>query len=143
MTRSVGKRSSPISLRLTQEERDKLSKMAGNIPVSTYIKSVVLEDGRTRKTLSADRVLLAQLLGQLGASGLGPSLALMAEAADSGSLHVDDLLAARLHDACRDVRGMHLLLMTALGKKQPDSPSHEERLTVEFIRAATDTRVIE
>jgi chloramphenicol 3-O-phosphotransferase len=80
--------------------------------------------------------LLAQILGQLGTSGLALSVRRLTAAADSGSLHIDDLTIRRLHDACDDLRGMHLLLMEALGKKLPNAEAHAERLSVQFIRAA-------
>jgi len=132
----------PVSLRLSKIERAALERRAGGVGLSTYVKSVLFEGSepksRSRRRVSADRILLAQILGQLGASGLGHSLARLAEAAASGSLHVDDLTTRRLHDACDDLRGVHWLLLKALGKKLPKASLRHERLSVQFARAATD-----
>lgn len=135
-------RQPPLSIRLTKMERAMLAHRAGPMGLSTYVKSVLFTgepaSGR-RARASADRVLLAQLLGQLGASGLAQSMKRLTAAADSGSLHLDDLTVSRLHDACDDVRGIHVLLMEALGKKVPQGAARPQRLSVQFIRAAVDS----
>ena len=134
-------RPSPVSLRLSKVERAALERRAGGSPLSTYVKSVLFEDGskaKGRRRVSADQVLLAQILGQLGASGLASSLGRLAAAADSGSLHVDDLTIQHLRDAFNEVRGMHQHLMRALGKKVPNAGARPERLRVTFARAAVD-----
>lgn len=136
-------REAPLSIRLSKNERAALTRRAGGTGLSTYVKSVVLaEDApRQRQRASSDQILLAQMLGQLGASGLALHLRRLSEAADSGSLHVDDLTVRHLHDACDDVRGMHLLLLKALGKRLPAAAPRKERVTVQFIRAAFDREV--
>lgn len=141
MSRSV-RRPAPLSIRLSDFERAALMRRAGSRPVGAYVKSVLFETGPTAgapRAVSADRVLLAQILGQLGASGLAQSMKRLTEAADTGSLHLDDLTISRLHDACDDMRNMHLLLMTALGKKPPKGAARPERLSKTFVRAAVDT----
>src|SRR5690349_21372959 len=133
MPRSV--RPAPLSLRLSDAERAQLVRRAGNAPISTYVKSVLFDDttgARRRRRVTADQALLAQLLGQLGASGLAMSLKRLAAAADTGSLYLDDLTIREIHNACDDVRGMHLHLLKALGKKLPDAPAKTERLSVQF-----------
>lgn len=117
--------------------------------LSTYIKAVLFDGsvskGSARRRVSCDRVLLGQVLGQLGASGLASSLRRLSADAASGSLHVDDLTIRRLRDACDDVRGMHSLLMSALGKKdggkkQPEAASHQHHPRTSFARAAAGGR---
>jgi hypothetical protein len=128
-------------LRLSKIERAALERRASGAGLSTYVKSVLFGETQAKargRRVSADQVLLAQILGQLGASGLASSLGRLVAAADSGSLHLDDLTIGRLHDACDDVRGIHLHLMKALGKKLPKTAAHQNRLTVQFIRAAAD-----
>jgi hypothetical protein len=39
------------------------------------------------------------------------------------------------------VRGMHLLLLQALGKQLPNAPRCPERLPVQFVRAAANVEV--
>jgi chloramphenicol 3-O-phosphotransferase len=135
-------REPPLSIRLSTTERAVLTRRAGTLGLSTYIKTVLFTQAAMRgrqSRKSADRVLLAQLLGQLGASGLAQRMKSLADAADSGSLHLDDLTISVLHDACDDLRGMHLLLLQALGKKVPSDAVRPKRLSVLFVRAAADT----
>ncbi len=131
-------RPSPLSIRLSQAERAALERRAVGVGLSTFVKSVALHGAApgVRRTASADQVLLAQLLGQLGASGLVASMRDLAAAADSGSLYVDDLVVRRLHDACDDIRAMHLHLLKALGMKA-QRPARET-VRARFSRAATD-----
>lgn len=142
MPHPIGKRPSPLSIRLTVEERKTLEQKAGSQPLSTYVKALLFSQrrptGSARGLISADRVLLAQLLGQLGASGLSASLSRMATAAETGSLHVDDLVAGQLSQACDDIRAMHLILLQALNAKLPEKP---QRLTAIFHRTAVDPEV--
>jgi len=109
--------------------------MAGSQPVGAYVKHRLFAEGAkpARRRVSADRALLAQLIGQLGASGLAASLGRMAEAADTGSLHVDELVTARLHSACDDIRQMRLALLTALG----GGASQQSDLVARFHRAGS------
>jgi hypothetical protein len=124
---------------LSQAERAALERRAAGVGLSTYVKSLALGGAMPKgpRRGSADQVLLAQLLGQLGASGLAASMRDLASAADSGSLYVDDLVVRRLNDACDDIRAMHLHLMRALGMKAPRTPVRET-MRARFARAATD-----
>lgn len=138
MSKPLATRPRPFSLRLTVSERAALERLADGQPLGGYIKGRLF-GGQTSPTKaggSSDRVLLAQVLGQLGTSTLTPSLKALAEAAASGSLHIDDLTVSRLHDACDDLRGMHLLLMEALGKRVPVQARRPVRLSTQFLRAA-------
>jgi len=138
-------REPPLSIRLSKNERAALTRRAGAMGLSTYVKSVLFAEEnpkRGRKRVSADHVLLAQILGQLGASGLAQSMKRLTEAADTGSLHLDDLTIRQMHDACGDLRGIHLHLLKALGKKLPKTPPHPERLSVQFVRAAVDAEAM-
>lgn len=135
----------PLSIRLSVAERAELDRRAGDMPVSAYVKARLFGEAyrpasRARRRMSADRVLLAQILGQLGGSGLSASLREMARAAETGSLHVDDLTASYLRDACNDVRNMHLRLLVALGMKVPEASFRPETLRAGFARASADWR---
>lgn len=132
------KRSPPLSVRLSKIERAALERRAGGVGLSTYIKSVLFGDDAksppTTRPMPAGPALLARILGQLGASGLALSMRHLSEAADTGSLYVDDLVTARLRNACDDIEGMRNLLMQALGK-QPQAP--RVQLAESFERAAS------
>ena len=135
-------RPAPVSIRLSDSERAELTRRAGSSGLSTYIKSVVLSDRATTKTTkraSADIILLAKILAQLGASGLGRDMRRLSEAADSGSLDLDDITVSRLRDACKDIQSMHMLLLQALGKKRPGITA--PNVQSDFVRATSGSEV--
>jgi len=127
------KRPSPVSIRLTTEEVETLKKRSGALPLSTYIKETLFGEAtlpprQTRRVVSADRALLAQVLGQLGAGGMPASLRRLAEAADTGSLVVDDEISAKLHGACDQIQLMHAMLLDALAGRRIKPPTVPTRL---------------
>lgn len=117
---------SPISLRVTTEERSQLKADAGDRTLSSYIRWRLLGDGVVQKrsrrpkrrghTPGIDHVILAQLLGALGQSRLSSNLNQIARAANIGALPVSEELEHELLAACTDVKEMRDLLMRALGK---------------------------
>lgn len=115
-------RPAPLSLRLSREERARLERAAGALPLGTYIKSRLFADGappklaRTRNPVREQRAL-AQVLARLGASRMANNLNQLAHAANIGSLDCDEEVAAALAAACADIRAMRLMLVTALGLK--------------------------
>jgi hypothetical protein len=139
MSQPIKRRPAPFSIRLTEEERQQLSKRAGARAIGSYVKGVLFGDGERRAAparVTADRALLAKLLAVLGQSQVGPNLDALARAAASGSLLADPETTARLHGACDDVRLMHNALMRALGKDERPASGHELRATEQFRRAA-------
>jgi hypothetical protein len=62
-----------------------------------------------------DRRALAHVLSMLGASRLASNLNQLAKAANSSSLPVTPETESELQAACRDIRTIKHLLMTALG----------------------------
>ena len=95
--------------------------------------------GASPRRVSRQDSLLAQLLARLGESELDASMARLAEAADSGSLYVDDLLKNRLHHACDDIRDMRMELMEALGKRRKAAEPKPKTLRDHFRLAVTGT----
>lgn len=130
-------RSSPVSVRLSETERNVLTRRAGSLGLSTYIKSVLFSgaapQGKARRA-TADQVLLAHILAQLGTSGLAQDMRRLSEAAHSGSLDLDDLTVLRLHEACKDIQGIHVLLLQALGKRPPPTVRDAQK---DFLRAVS------
>lgn len=140
--RPIGKREAPFSLRLTFDERAKLEKQAGNMPLSAYIKSLLFADDaptyrQRRRAAEVDEKLLAEVLACLGASRLSNNLNQLAKAANTGSLYFDDDTKADIKRACDDVRAMRLLLMQALGMKTDEQPREKESTSQAFTRAAS------
>ncbi len=124
------KRPSPLSLRLSDEERAQLHLDAGSLAVGAYIRKKLFGDNarlrkskrRNHRRPSIDHEQIAKLLGMLGQSELGPSLIAIAMAAETGSLPVTPELTDELYQACDDVRQMRSTLIRALGIKPEEHP---------------------
>jgi len=135
------RRPAPFSLRLSFEERTRLRKAAGDIPVAAYIKALLFATdtpvfrSRTRAPVK-DHKALAEVLACLGASRIANNLNQLAKAANSGSLHVEFETKARLNAACSDVRVMRQLLMQALGMELGGEPREKESTSQGFARVA-------
>lgn len=120
------KRPSPISLRLTHEEREKLERAAGDMTLSRYIRARLFPDeavaqsrNRPKRKLHKpcpDHVLLARVLGLLGSSDMAVNLARLAEAAEIGALPVTDEVQEELTSACTHVQSMRSTLMQAISR---------------------------
>lgn len=116
----AGPRIPPLSIRLSVEERADLEARAGDVPVSTYAKSLLFAVTAKPARLSPrnptlDHQIIGQLLGALGRAEIAPHLRELAEAARSGSLPLDEITTAQLNEACHDVALMRSELMRALG----------------------------
>ena len=109
----------PFSIRLTQEERERLELEAKGKPLSVYIRERLLGDGATPRKLrrkpSADHALLSKVLGMLGQSRLANNLNQIAKAAHIGVIVLTPALIEQIEDACRDIRIMRDALLAALG----------------------------
>lgn len=109
----------PFSIRLTQEERERLEAEAKGKPLSVYMRERLLGDGtaprKLRRKPSADQAGLAKVLGMLGQSRLANNLNQIAKAAHIGVLVVSPALIEELENACRDIRIMRDALLSALG----------------------------
>lgn len=127
-TKPKKKRPSPLSLRLSDEERALLQRDAGSLAVGAYIRKKLFGENarlgesqrRKHSRPSMDHEQIAKLLGILGQSELGPSLIAIAMAAETGSLPVSPELTEELHQSCHDVRQMRSNLIAALGIKSEE-----------------------
>lgn len=138
---SFGKREAPFSLRLSFEERSRLTQAAGGLPVAAYIKSLLFaEDAPTYRTRGREPVkdhrALAELLACLGASRIANNLNQLAKAANSGSVYFDHATKAQLNAACDDIRAMRQLLMAALGMRLESEPKARQSASQSFARAS-------
>lgn len=139
-TESYGKREAPFSLRLSFEERARLTKASGSMPIASYIKSILFaEDAPVYRTRGRNPVkddkALAELLACLGASRIANNLNQLAKAANSGSFYFDRETKAQLAAACEDVKAMRQLLMLALGMKLGEEPQARQSASQSFARA--------
>jgi hypothetical protein len=111
----------PLSLRLTQQERDRLKLEAGQRSLSAYIRARLFDEKvRTRATHlpNYNEVLLASILAQLGDSHLSQNLHDLAEAAQAGILPLTEETENTLQTACHAVTNMRNDLICALGLKE-------------------------
>ena len=126
----VKKRLPPLSIRLSAGEREALTARAGDLPLSTYVKRILLADDapvfrKSPRPAPVDRELLGRVLAKLGASRIGSNLAQIAKHANLGTLPVDETLQADLQAACAHVTEIRSLLMQALGKEPPHRNVHD------------------
>jgi len=103
-----GKPLHPFSIRLTQEERERLEGEAKGKPLGVYSRERLLGDGtaprKLRRKPAADQAGLAKVLGMLGQSRLANNLNQIAKAAHIGVLVVSPALIEEIEEACRDMR---------------------------------------
>ena len=113
------KRPSPFSLRLSFEQRLRLEREAGDMPLGAYILERVFNGEaapvhRRSKNPVKDHQALAQVLGKLGQSRLSSNLNQLARSANSGSLPVTPDTEAALLEAVAEIREIRRLLIEAL-----------------------------
>lgn len=120
----------PFSIRLTDDERKLLLDRAGQLPLSTYVRKLVLEEAaraprrrtrRSRKPVKDDETL-ARLLAALGQSRIANNLNQLAKAVNIGVLPVTPETENDIGQACAAVLAMRRDLMGALGFGEEDGP---------------------
>lgn len=120
------RRPAPFSLRLTADERARLSREAGETPLATYIKLRLFNNlgplSGYRPTMpggrpATDTALIAKLLAALGDARLANNLNQLAKHANMGTLDVSKQTEAELLAACAEVHAMRRDLIAALGLK--------------------------
>lgn len=121
LTKTKKKRPAPLSVRISDEQRERLKKQAGNMTVNAYILWRLFGDdackGRQRH-ITRDILLLSQILAKLGQSNLSPDLHTLAQSAKCGALHVTPEVKGELSQACADVADIKFMLMQAIGIKE-------------------------
>lgn len=130
----------PLSVRLTEAERDHLLIRAGGQTLSAYVKQTLfdgpLAGSRGGGIALANRALLAHLLATLGGSHLAPNLERLAREAELGTLFADPETTTRLREACDDIRLMHNALMRGLGMKEKAASERELEAAGKFNKVA-------
>ncbi|MEM1151469.1 MAG: hypothetical protein AAGI03_13060 [Pseudomonadota bacterium] len=125
--KSPPKRPSPVSLRLSPEERAELERAAEWRSLNSYIKGRIFgADGKARRDRRAlpvrDHAALAQALGLLGAKEVADSLRELSHAAKTGALPVSPETEEELINACAAVFAIKADLMRALGYDDSETP---------------------
>ena len=114
-----------ITMRLTENELERLKEASAGTSISAYIrkmlfgKDVLLRKTRSR-TATKDEIILAQVLGKLGESRMANNLNQLAYQANCGSLLVDAATEEEIKLACVQIAWMRVKLIEALGIKNSD-----------------------
>ncbi|MGJ8572298.1 MAG: plasmid mobilization protein [Hoeflea sp.] len=120
------KKSSPrITMRLTDNELERLKKASAGTSISAYVRKMLFgKDVSLRKTRSRvtveDEIVLAQVLGKLGESRMANNLNQLAHQANCGSLLIDESTEEEIKLACAQIAWMRVKLIEALGIKNSD-----------------------
>ncbi|MFD0917233.1 CopG family transcriptional regulator [Pseudahrensia aquimaris] len=120
--KSVRNHSPRVTLRLTEEELDRLKRAAAGVSISAYIRKQLFGDQVSlRKTRSRvpvkNQKALAQVLGKLGETRISNNLNQIAYEANCGSLLMDQQTEEELKIACAHIAWMRVKLIEALGLK--------------------------
>lgn len=112
---------SPVTLRLTADERARLKELAAGMTLSAYIRACLFAEEETRrkrrpKDAVADKKALAECLSLLGQSRMASNLNQLAYQASIGALVLDDAVKAQTTESYEAIRDMRALLIDALKK---------------------------
>lgn len=110
---------SPVTLRLTAEERERLEELAVGMTLSAYIRACLFAEEEKRrkrrpKDAMADKKALAECLSLLGQSRMASNLNQLAYQANIGALVVDDDTKAQITESYEAIREMRALLVRTL-----------------------------
>lgn len=113
------KRTPPVSIRFSDDERAWLEAKAKGQPVSRYVRDAVLSGSgvkrKPRRRLPVkDHEALARVLSLLGRSETGRMLGGILFAIELGKLELDGKAETDLRQACADVSAMRSALMASL-----------------------------
>lgn len=121
LTKSKAKKSSRrVTLRLSEEEGQRLDRQAEGLTVSAYIRKCIFGDDTTRRKHRShkpvyDQASMAKALALLGQSRMANNLNQLAHQANMGSLTVDEITLRKIEEAYEHIRDMRNQLIHALG----------------------------
>ena len=110
------KKTNPLSIRLSFQERKQLETMAGKTPLSIYVRNRLFS--KSQQVTNEDQKHLAQILAKLGQSNMAAHLRELTQQARSGSLALTPEIIAKLDQACKDILEIKSILMKALRIKE-------------------------
>lgn len=116
-----------ISLRVTDEEKQRLARDSAGISRSAYMRERLFgADAKPRKTRGKfpvkDYEALGRVLGLLGRSNLADDLGQLDWAIENGVVKIDAPTALAIKMACVDIAAMRADLIIALGLKTERVP---------------------
>ncbi len=120
-TTATKKRPAPISIRVSDEEREALKRAAAGRSVNSYVRERLFSNtalARTRgRAPVQDYEALARVLGLLGRSDVYTSLSALVLAIEQQKLAASGDVERDIRHACASVRAIRAELVTALGLK--------------------------
>ncbi|MEM5477129.1 hypothetical protein [Pacificibacter sp. AS14] len=111
------KRPSPLSVRLSEDERAKLEKAAAGQSLNSYVKECLFAGKRPRKSKVQDYEALAKALSLLGRSDLQTRLSALLLAIEAQRLVASSETERDIRAACNNVALIRTELVKALGLK--------------------------
>lgn len=122
-----GPKTTPVSIRLTEEERSRLVAEAGKRTLGEYIRTRLFNgESRPRRWQEpkTDARQLAHVLAMLGQSDLAPMLREMLQAARVGALPVNQETEEAIRSACNATLEIRQRLMVGLGLIEGGTDDH-------------------
>ena len=103
---------SPVTLRLTADERKRLETLADGMTMSAFIRACVFK--RTAPIHMMDKAAVAQVLALLGQSRIANNLNQLAYQANIGALAMDERERTQIEETYKYVRELRTLLLKTL-----------------------------
>ena len=112
---------SPLTLRITVDERARLEELAAGMTLSAYVRACVFGAETTKrkkrpKTVIEDKKAAAEALALLGQSRIASNLNQLAYHANLGVLEMASQERENIAEATAHLLAIRALLVTALGK---------------------------
>jgi hypothetical protein len=113
----------PVTIRLTEEERARLEEMAAGTTLSTYVRACLFAQQEKRRkrragTVVADKKAAAEALALLGQSRIASNLNQLAYQANIGALVIEDRERLKIEEAYTHILSLRALLVKALGQER-------------------------
>lgn len=126
---SKRKRPSPLSVRLSPEERKQLEHDAAGMPLGAYVKERLFSDGgatqkRKRRHPIKNQETLVKVLARLGQDETCTALRQLAVATSNGRSSLSRAQRDAIEKACDDISLMRAEIIKALGLGQVSAGEH-------------------
>ncbi len=125
MPRNSHSKTRPVSVRLTEQERALLERVAGKQSLSSFMRQCALMQAgqapkprKEQKRPTEQKVQLAQILALLGASDIFRSMSTFAKLSEQGAFPISEETESQIQNACSNILQIKTLLMRALRVKE-------------------------
>ncbi len=125
MPRNSHSKTRPVSVRLTEQERALLERVAAKQSLSSFMRECALMQAgqapkprKEQQRPTEQKVQLAQILALLGASDIFRSMSTFAKLSEQGALPLSEETESQIQNACSNIKQIKTLLMRALRVKE-------------------------